>query len=102
MSSGAYGGRVKYANSRTASATYRFTGRAIAWIAPVSRTSGSAKVYVDGIYRGTVSLYSSTFHARRVIFTKAWGTVGTHTIKLVPVGTAGHPRVDIDAFVVLN
>ena len=49
-----------------------------------------------------MSLYSSVFHARRVIFQRAWGSVGTHTIKVVPVGTAGHPRVDIDAFVVLR
>ena len=85
-----------------ASVSFRFTGRAVAVVAPRSRTRGSAKVYVDGAYAGTVSLYRSTTTARSVVFGSSWMANGTHTIKLVLVGTRGHPRFDIDAFAILR
>jgi hypothetical protein len=48
----------------------------------------------------TVSTYSSSAQSRHVIFGQTWATSGAHKVKLVVVGTSGHPRVDIDAFVV--
>jgi hypothetical protein len=99
---GAFGGRTRYTARRGATATYRFSGRSIAWVAPKSLARGSAKVYVDGVYRGTISLYSRTTRARQVVFAQTWASVGTHTIKLVVLGTLHHPRVDLDAFVVLR
>lgn len=98
----AYAGRVKYATRASAYAAFRFTGKSIAWIAPKSAGRGSARVYVDGIYRGTVSLYSRVTLARQVVFVRSWTTVGTHTIKIVVVGTYRHPRVDLDAFATLR
>ena len=82
--------------------SFRFTGRAVAVVAPRSRARGSAKVYMDGAYVGTVSLYRRTTAARSVVFGRSWTTRGTHTIKLVLVGTVGHPRFDIDAFAILR
>ena len=82
--------------------SFRFSGRAVAVVAPRSRARGAAKVYVDGIYVRTVSLYRRTTTARSVVFARSWTTRGTHTIKLVLVGTAGHPRFDIDAFAILR
>jgi len=46
-----------------------------------------------------VSLYSSTVALRRVAYVFTWAVQGTHTIRIVAVGTAGHPRVDVDGFV---
>jgi hypothetical protein len=59
-------------------------------------------VYVDGALVSTVSTYRSSGQSKVVIFGRNWGSVGTHTIKLVVVGTAGHARFDLDAFAVLK
>jgi Tol biopolymer transport system component len=60
---------------------------------------GQFKVYVDGIYKGTVDSYGSTTTTRRVLWTgtRFLSGVKSHTLKIVTVGTAGRPRVDIDA-----
>jgi hypothetical protein len=34
---------------------------------------------------------------RRVVFARTWSTAGTHTLRMVVIGTAGHTRVDLDA-----
>lgn len=99
---GASGGAVKYATWGGASATLRFTGRAVAWVAPLGPTRGSARIYVDGTYRTTVNLYRSAASSRRVVYRASWSTSGTHTLEMRVVGTSGHPRVDVDVFEVLR
>jgi hypothetical protein len=84
------------------SVTYRFTGRAVSFVSTRASSRGSARIYIDGSYMRTVSLASSTTAYRYLAFTRRWTTSGTHTIKVVVVGTAGHPRVDVDAFAVLK
>ena len=98
-STSASGGSLKYATAAGASATYKFWGSSIAWVASRGPSRGSAKVYIDGVYAATVSLYKSSSVSRSLVYARAWPSNGTHTIKIVVVGTAGHPRVDIDAFV---
>ena len=98
-SSGYSGGSTRYASAAGARASYTFTGSGIGWVAAVGPTRGSAKVYVDGAYTTTVSLYSATTALRRIVYAANWNSQGTHTIRIVVVGTAGHPRVDVDAFV---
>jgi hypothetical protein len=99
---GASGGRERYATRAGASVSFRFVGRAVAVIAPKGSTRGSAKVYVDNVYAGTISLYRSSTLNKVVVFGKSWTSSGTHTVKLVVVGTSGRPRVDIDAFAILR
>jgi hypothetical protein len=36
------------------------------------------------------------------VFSWTWATLGAHTLRVVVVGTAGHPRVDVDAFITLK
>ena len=98
----AYGGALKYAKSSTATATISFTGRSIAWIAPRMSTRGVADVYVDGIYAATVDLYSATSLSRSIVFRRQWSTSAAHTLQLRLKGTVGRPRVDVDAFVIVN
>ncbi|MBA2382664.1 MAG: glycoside hydrolase family 25 protein [Chloroflexi bacterium] len=93
------GGSTRYATSAGASATYSFSGSSVAWVAARGSTRGSAKVYVDGVYAATVSLHSTTGQSRAIVFARNWPTVGAHKLEIVVVGTAGHPRVDVDAFV---
>jgi hypothetical protein len=97
--SGASGGSTTYATSAGARATMRFTGRAVAIVAPVGRGRGSARIYVDGRYRGIVSFRASTGRSRVVMYATTFAAVGTHTIQL---RLAGNGRVDLDAFVVLR
>jgi hypothetical protein len=101
-SSTASGGSVRYSTARRASVTFRFSGASIAWVSSRGRGRGSAYVYVDGVYIKTVNLYSTVGQSRAIVFTRNWGTVGIHTITIVVAGTAGHPRVDVDAFVRLG
>ena len=64
--------------------------------------ANGVKVYVDGHFRTTINLFSSTNRTRQLVFSSAWSASGAHKVKLVVVGTARHPRVDVDGFVVLR
>jgi GH25 family lysozyme M1 (1,4-beta-N-acetylmuramidase) len=96
--SAASGGSLRYATARGASATFRFVGSSVAWVAAKGPTRGAVWVYVDGAFVTSVSLYASTSQSRPIVFARTWSSVGTHTLKIVVAGTAGHPRVDVDAF----
>lgn len=100
--SSASGGSLRYATAAGASATFRFTGSSVAWVAARGTSRGSARVYIDGVYATILSLRASTSAYRSIVFARNWTTVGSHSIKIVVVGTAGHPRVDVDAFVRLS
>jgi hypothetical protein len=67
----------------------------VAYLGP---TRGSARVSLDGSYVGSVSSYSSSTAARRIVFAAGWGSMGVHSLKVAVSGTPGHPRVDVDAF----
>jgi hypothetical protein len=101
-SSGFSGGSVRYTTAAGAVAKYSFTGRAVALVTTLASTRGKVKVYLDGAYVTTLDLSSGDYTARRLAFSRAWASSGTHTIKLVAVGTSGRPRIDLDAFAVLR
>ena len=85
-----------------ASASFSFTGFSVAWVARKGLASGRARVHVDGRYVKTVDLFDWNERARRIVFSKRWASAGPHTVKIVVSGTAGRPRVDVDAFLVLR
>jgi hypothetical protein len=95
----ASGGTLRYATGRGASARYTFAGSGVAWVTVKGPNRGSARVYVDGVYRATVSLYARTYTSRAIAYAANWSANGRHSIRIVVVGTAGHPRVDVDGFV---
>jgi len=101
-SSSYLGGSVKYANRAGASASFTFTGRSIAYLTTRASGRGAARIYVDGVLVTTLNLQASSTAYRFLAFQKSWTTAATHTIKVVVVGTPGHPRVDIDAFAYLR
>ena len=96
------GGSVRYATTAGASAAYSFTGRSIAWVTTLGPDRGAAKVYVDGVLVTTIDLHASTLVYRRIAFAKSWSAAGAHSLRIVVVGTAGRPRVDVDAFAVIR
>jgi hypothetical protein len=101
ISTSAWGGHYRTASRLGASARLTFSGRAVAFISRRSVASGKVRVYLDGTLRATVNLYGATAW-RRIAYVASWPSMGTHTIKLVVVGTLGHPRVDLDGLVVLR
>jgi hypothetical protein len=95
----ASGGATHYATAVGASARTTFSGRAIALVAPIGPTRGSAKIWVDGVYRGTVSFRNSTGRSRVIMYSTAFPSVALHTIEL---RLSGNGRVDVDAFVIFR
>jgi hypothetical protein len=99
-SSSAIGGTTRRSKARGASATLTFTGRQVAWVGPKGPGRGKVKVYVDGVYVTTISQWASDLRPRRILFSRTFASGGTHTLKLVNKATDGHPRAEIDAFIV--
>jgi hypothetical protein len=97
-----WGDRAHRTGTAGRSVELTFTGGAAAIVSTLGPTQGSFRVYVDGVYRRTVKTYASATAYRRVVYGVQWVTPGTHTIRLVVAGTAGHPRVDIDGILVLR
>lgn len=96
------GGSAKYASAAGASASYSFTGRAVALVLTKAASRGAVKIYIDGVLKATVDSYAATTSYRIMAWQWTWSSVGAHTVKVVVVGTAGRPRVDLDAFAVLR
>jgi hypothetical protein len=96
------GGSVRYADVAGRRATITVTCLAIAWVSTAAKTRGSARVYVDRVLQGTYSTYRSATITRRIITGRAYATSGAHRFVIEVVGTAHHPRVDLDAIVVLR
>ena len=96
------GDKAKYSTKAGASASFAFSGTKVIWYGPVGPTRGKARVLIDGTYVKTVNLYSSSFTARKAVFSRSWSTAGAHTLVIEVVGTAGHPYVAIDGFTVVD
>jgi hypothetical protein len=86
--------------SSTAGSRVRFTltGKTFAWLTYFGPNRGKAKIYVNGAYKATVDLYSTTGRATVIGWAKSWETVATRTVEIRVVGTSGRPRVDVDGF----
>ena len=95
------GGSERHLSAAGASATYTTSARSISFITTRGPNRGSAKVYIDGVLAATLDLSAETSTYRFVAFSRTWSSVGTHTIRIVSVGTPV-PRVDIDAFGVIR
>jgi subtilisin family serine protease len=95
-------GSALYSRTKGSTVSRTLTGRALAWVAAYGPARGKARVYIDGTLAATVDLYRSSTTYRRIVFARSWTSSGTHTIRVEVVGTAGHPRVDMDAFIVIR
>jgi hypothetical protein len=96
-SSSASGGAVRWTTKAGATGSLLAWTRAIALVAPKSTTRGSAWVYVDGVKVATIRLDTSPTGSRRIAWVGTWAKAGTHRISIRAAGTAGHPRIDVDA-----
>jgi len=94
----ALGDTLHASASAGASATSTLIGRDIAWVAARGPGRGTARVYVDGTLRATVSLDASTDLPHQNVFRIHWSSDGSHVIKVAVASGA----VNVDAFVVLH
>jgi hypothetical protein len=96
---GAWGGTARYATAASASSTFACAScDAIAWVTDEDSQHGSAKVYVDGVLKATVSTKAASKLNRVIAYAFQWATDGAHTLKIVNAATSGHPRVTVDGF----
>ena len=77
---------------------YTYNAQVFAWVGELGPTRGAAKIYQDGILKATVNEYAAINTGPVIIWSNWFPVGGIHTIKVVVVGTAGHPRVDVDGF----
>jgi hypothetical protein len=81
-------------------ATLSFTGIQASWVTTESTTRGSATVKLDSGAATTISTNAMTAKSAQVVDV-VQGASGPHKLVISVLGTAGHPRIDIDAFFVL-
>jgi hypothetical protein len=96
------GGSARSSSATGASASYAFSGRAVAWATTLRPDAGAVQVWIDGALAATVDTRADTATYRQVVYSKAWSSYGAHTIKLVVVGTADRPLATVDAFEVIQ
>jgi hypothetical protein len=93
------GGAARYAGTFGKRVSFKTSAYDIGLVWARTTTSGSADIYVDGVFASRVNLRATATMYRQLIFTRHWPTLTSHTIEIRPIGTG---RVDIDAFVVLR
>ena len=100
-SNNAYSEEPIYSSSADATATYSFTGTAVAWMAITGPSRGKAVVTLDG--KGTtVDLYSRRTTNRVLVFSASALANGPHSMTIDVLGRPlSRPRVDIDSLLVV-
>jgi hypothetical protein len=97
----ASGSSLSYSTQFAATATFRFTGTQVAWVTSAGPKDGYARIYLDGEYVTSMTLYQQSWSFRRIAFTGSFAASAVHTITIWVRAPAGHPRIDVDAFLVL-
>jgi Pro-kumamolisin, activation domain len=98
---GSNGGYVDYANVAGKTATLSFTGFQVGWITTLGPIRGSATVKLGSAAAQTINTNATPAKTAYVADVLS-GTNGAHQLVIKVLGTAGHPRIDIDAFIVLS
>jgi hypothetical protein len=93
------GGFTKYAFGGSKTATFTVTARDFAFVAPVSSTRGTARIYLDGVLVGTISEANASTLYRRVLWSHHFTSLASHTLRVYVTGTG---RIDVDCFLALR
>jgi Pro-kumamolisin, activation domain len=99
---GANGGSVDFATVKGKTATLTFTGFQVAWMSTQGPTRGSATVKLDSGTAATINTNTSSPKTAEIVDVVTAAANGSHKLVVNVLGTAGHPRIDVDAFVVLS
>lgn len=94
-------GKLHASTAKNSTVTFTFSGTGIAWVSPTGSGLGQGQVYLDGTYVKTVDLKGSSSASRKIVFATSLSN-GSHTIRIVVVGTSGRPKVAVDGFYVVK
>jgi 5-hydroxyisourate hydrolase-like protein (transthyretin family) len=104
-SSWASAGTYRYASAVNAKVTVKFTGTSITWVGVKAANYGKAKVTLDGVYKGTIDLYSASTKWGAKLYSVNVPS-GNHTLVITYTGTkqtaSSGTRISADAFDVLG
>jgi hypothetical protein len=92
---------TEYTAATGRTATFTFHGSRVMWVAPKGTNRGAADVTLDGGAPTTVDTHATSAQPRRSVYAAGTGNAN-HTLVVKCNGTAGHARIDIDAFYVLS
>jgi hypothetical protein len=98
---GSYSGTVHYSTKLGKKATFGFTGSQVEWVSTLGATQGSATVALDAGSPVTVNTNAATATTRVGVFVTSAAS-GAHSLVVTNKATSGHPRIDIDAFIVIS
>jgi hypothetical protein len=93
-------GTTRYSTTQGYAALKTFTGRAFAWVGSMGPAFGTSTVATDGVGTSKTQQASTDLY-RMVIQRSGWGITGPHSVWVNCDATVGHPRCDVDAFVVI-
>jgi subtilisin family serine protease len=100
---GASGGHVRQTGVYGRVARLTFIGSSGAFVSTLGPARGKVDIWLDGVFKGTLDLFSPIIKTRRVVWSTTTGA-GTHRLEIRPTGTrnvlATSNRVDVDAFLV--
>jgi hypothetical protein len=96
------GGSYRAASTAGAKASLTFSGRAVGLVGMLRPDGGAVQVWIDGALAATIDTRSDSVAYRQVLFNRTWTSYGSHTIKLVVAGTAGHPVFALDALEIVR
>jgi subtilisin family serine protease len=95
---GRWASNVHYSSAKGASLTVKSETSQFTVIGDKCPACGQLQVYVDGVLKATVDTRASGTLVRQSLWTSAnLGAPKPHTLKVVVVGTAGRPKVVLDA-----
>jgi hypothetical protein len=92
-------GTTHYSTQKNASFSFRVSG-AFGLAMSKAPNRGSAAIYVDGTKTAVINTYASTAINATFVYSVALKGKATHTVSVVNLATAGHPRIDVDAIAV--
>jgi hypothetical protein len=96
------GGTTHATSAQGASASLTFTGSGpVALVMEKAADRGKADVYVDGVKKATVDTHATKTRHRVVVWQGIY-LHGTHTLRVVNRATPGHPRIDLDTFLLCS
>jgi hypothetical protein len=64
--------------------------------------SGGAHVLLDNATTSPINLNSASTQPGRLVYVSDVNATSPHTVKVTVDGTTGHPKVTVDAFVVIQ
>jgi subtilisin family serine protease len=98
----ALGGRFLFTDRSGTWMRFTFQGTGIAVVGRRGPTHGRAEIRIDGVRVATVSARAATLTPRVLLFAAAVDPSRPHTIEVRVLATAGRPRIDVDAFLVVQ